>query len=173
MVRRPLKRNHTFSRNLRDLWPSRFSSQRHLAQTMGVHETQISHWLNEGLVPDYEWLLKLSQALGVTVNRLFSEEAPPEEIPALEISPNLLGLMHANLLGLIYDWQALPRDRQVLLEQLANFLRVAPPGLVAILNTTQRAIENRARTANNLQAKAPDPPANTRRRGPNSDRLDC
>ena len=57
-------------------------SQGDLADALGVSRQSISKWETDASVPELDKLIKLSQLFGVTLDKLVTEETPPEQLPA-------------------------------------------------------------------------------------------
>ena len=58
-------------------------SQQKLADMIGVHQTAVSQWEKGRTDPDKQSLLRLSEALGVSADRLLGSESGNTDIPVL------------------------------------------------------------------------------------------
>lgn len=62
-------------------------TMKQLANIVGVTEAAISHYETGRREPDNDMLLRIANALGVTVDYLISNEESPDLVPAQEKSP--------------------------------------------------------------------------------------
>ena len=58
-------------------------SQQKLADMIGVHQTAVSQWEKGRTDPDKQSLLRLSEALGVSADRLLGSDSAENSIPVL------------------------------------------------------------------------------------------
>ena len=63
-------------------------TMKQLANIVGVTEASISHYETGRREPDNDMLLRIANALGVTVDYLISNEESPDLVPAQEKAPN-------------------------------------------------------------------------------------
>lgn len=98
-------------RKLREL------TQAELAAKINVHQTQITHWETERAKPRKEYLVKLSEALGVTIDDLVDGDSPILGFDSIE-DPELKALLQQVT-------RLSPRQHQALKIVLEDMLKIS------------------------------------------------